>query len=684
MPRRPRKQPSVSRGGVTNKKAPRPLKRSDSKISKWVTRDDIVGDEEDDFHSKRDQILLTGGANEGDEDWGAGDEEVFGLDLDDSSDQGDDEEHDDEQEDEDDDELGAEEPKKESKSRKESKKFKKKDSSPPPSEGGSDSEEIESWGKKKSAYYSSNADILALKEGEEDEDEAYEMEEQEAKRLQAKMRDGMDDGDFGLDDVAEIIEDDIEEKDVTSSNAIPSDTPLDKESAIRRLEKTSPETLALAREWDDVAHDLLEVQERINKQSGESESMAMGLSHLHHQTLLTYVATLAFYLHLRSTPPPLSPQTQSRLKVVLDRLLILKQALSTMEDLDFDASSEEEDDSEDSDISDMDDGEKAEMMRLFASGGDGFSGSKKTDHLSKKDGLSQLDALLAEADAEIAARVSKPKNKKQAKKTSSAPDKKSKKTKDSSQNAFDLVEPEFVPAKGSGRRTRDDSAESYGETTSLSVADDADKKERKRGLRFYTNKIETTARKREEGREKFGGDDDIPYREREREKQARIRREIAKARGTGGDDLGVDNDGAETETASVASAKRKRGPEGSGSGDEDENGYYELVKRAKKDRKEEKKRVYDEARQAEKMELNVEESAQGPRSLTRAILKNKGLTPHRSKSVRNPRVKKREKYEKAKKKVRSQKAVYKGGLAGKPYGGEESGITKVVKSVKLV
>ena len=41
-------------------------------------------------------------------------------------------------------------------------------------------------------------------------------------------------------------------------------------------------------------------------------------------------------------------------------------------------------------------------------------------------------------------------------------------------------------------------------------------------------------------------------------------------------------------------------------------------------------------------------------------------------------------YEQAKKKVRSQKAVYKGGLAGKPYGGEQSGITKVVKSVKLV
>lgn len=61
--------------------------------------------------------------------------------------------------------------------------------------------------------------------------------------------------------------------------------------------------------------------------------------------------------------------------------------------------------------------------------------------------------------------------------------------------------------------------------------------------------------------------------------------------------------------------------------------------------------------------LHVDETAEGPRSVSRAILKNKGLTPHRSKSVRNPRVKKRQRYEQAKKKVSSQKAVFKGGVA---------------------
>lgn len=80
-----------------------------------------------------------------------------------------------------------------------------------------------------------------------------------------------------------------------------------------------------------------------------------------------------------------------------------------------------------------------------------------------------------------------------------------------------------------------------------------------------------------------------------------------------------------------------------------------------------------------------DDSTDGPRSVSRAILKNRGLTPSRSKSVRNPRVKKRQRYEKAKKKVSSQKSVFKGGLAGTGgrYNGEKSGISKVIKGVRL-
>lgn len=89
------------------------------------------------------------------------------------------------------------------------------------------------------------------------------------------------------------------------------------------------------------------------------------------------------------------------------------------------------------------------------------------------------------------------------------------------------------------------------------------------------------------------------------------------------------------------------------------------------------------------MELDAasEESAAGPRGVTRQIMANKGLTPKRKKENRNARVKKRLQYAKAQKKVASQKPVFKGGiasLAGGQYSGEKTGIGRqTVKSRKL-
>ena len=67
-----------------------------------------------------------------------------------------------------------------------------------------------------------------------------------------------------------------------------------------------------------------------------------------------------------------------------------------------------------------------------------------------------------------------------------------------------------------------------------------------------------------------------------------------------------------------------------------------------------------------------------------AIEKNKGLTPKRKKEVRNPRLKKRLKYEDKKKKLRSVRAVYKGGEGKGGYQGELTGIKGgLIRSVKL-
>jgi len=61
------------------------------------------------------------------------------------------------------------------------------------------------------------------------------------------------------------------------------------------------------------------------------------------------------------------------------------------------------------------------------------------------------------------------------------------------------------------------------------------------------------------------------------------------------------------------------------------------------------------------------------RGVTREIMKNRGLVPHKKKSNRNPRVKKREQYKKALRKRKSQVKDVIVGEAGR-YGGEVTGI----------
>jgi hypothetical protein len=42
-------------------------------------------------------------------------------------------------------------------------------------------------------------------------------------------------------------------------------TPLDKKAALRHMEKTNPETLALAYDWEDIAVKVIQTQEKIKE-----------------------------------------------------------------------------------------------------------------------------------------------------------------------------------------------------------------------------------------------------------------------------------------------------------------------------------------------------------------------------------------------------------------------------------
>ena len=149
-------------------------------------------------HHSKDQILLDGDrGNRGEDD--EDDEEVFALKgLDDDSDGDEEYNHSDGDDAGDEETLENNVPASKTKKSTKSKKGKGKAVEDKSSD---EEEEEEGWGRGRAAYYASNADQL-----ESDDEEGNELEEQEAKRLQSKMREEMKDDDFGLNDNPELDE----------------------------------------------------------------------------------------------------------------------------------------------------------------------------------------------------------------------------------------------------------------------------------------------------------------------------------------------------------------------------------------------------------------------------------------------------------------------------------------------
>lgn len=222
----------------------------------------------------------------------------------------------------------------------------------------------------------------------------------------------------------------------------------------------------------------------------------------------------------------------------------------------------------------------------------------------------------------------------------------------------------------------DDDNSDFGEEDALDARTAADKAARKKSLKFYTSQIAQKANRRAGAGRDAGGDMDIPHRERLRDRQARLLA-AAEKRGKNGSKHGADLDDNSDEDDAVA-AKAVRG-------EEDE--YYDMVAHKAKDKKEDKAARYAAYAAASKADrvVEVEQIGQdGKRKINYAIEKNKGLTPKRSKDVRNPRVKKRKQYEAKQKKLKSMKPVWQGGEPKGGYKGEQSGINVgVVKSTRL-
>ena len=224
----------------------------------------------------------------------------------------------------------------------------------------------------------------------------------------------------------------------------------------------------------------------------------------------------------------------------------------------------------------------------------------------------------------------------------------------------------------------DDSDSELGEQTTLTAHEAAEKAKRKKTLRFYTSQIAQKANKRDAAGREAGGDMDIPYRERLKDRQARLNAE-AENRGrkkpVQSEPLG---DQSDEEDRQLAQDLRN----------DTEGNYYDLIASQTSQKKADRRALRDARIAAEKeggtVRVVEQTTADGKRAISYAIEKNKGLAPKRKKDIRNPRVKKRKKYEEKKKKLGSIRQVYKGGEGRGGYGGELTGIkTGLIRSVKL-
>ena len=226
---------------------------------------------------------------------------------------------------------------------------------------------------------------------------------------------------------------------------------------------------------------------------------------------------------------------------------------------------------------------------------------------------------------------------------------------------------------GGKNADEDESASDYGDEQPLTEEQYAEKARKRKSLRFYTSQITSKANKRGHASRDAGGDDDMPYKERNRDRQERLMKE-AQARGRQETDV---NEFAHDDDYDNLPSQRDRNDE-----------YYDTLLNANSKKKADKNAKAEAyARAAEEGATVYEEETVGPdgkRAITYAIEKNKGLMPRRKKDVRNPRVKKRKKYDEKMKKLGSMRQLFKGGEGRGGYGGELTGIkTNLVKSVKL-
>lgn len=524
--------------------------------------------------------------------------------------------------------------------------------------GGAESEEedegIAAWGSSKKDLY--NADQI------ETEVDALE-EEQEAKRLQLKQLQAMNEADFGFDE-SEWVESGKDAEDGADAGVVTEVLPqleitedMDTDEKLKILKSRYPEFEPLAKDFVDLQNSFKDLQQAASKASStdddSEEPQPSPVPVVKFRALSAYLGTISMYFMLLSSPSPDAtsehvPMTPAELRQhpVMGSLVKFRKLWNTVKDL------EELEEPVEEPIKET----KTETTK-----------APKTQETKKpkQKKLSKAEIAQAEAEALRAERLR--------------------------QTEAGLADLENLATEPSRKRKtqkvkaplKDDDSD-FGDEDALTAHEAEEKAKQKRSLRFYTSQLAQKANKRNAAGRDAGGDADLPYRERLRDRQARLNVEAEKR---GRKELNPDQQlGGDSDDEDRRVAKELRRGEGAKEDDDDE--YYDMVASRSKKRKDDKQARADAHAEAERLGGKVFEQEEigpdGKRAITYQIQKNKGLHAKRSKDSRNPRVKKRKKYEEKKKKLGSTKQLYKGGEGRGGYGGELTGIKKnLVKSVKL-
>ncbi|KAI4917453.1 hypothetical protein J4E85_009972 [Alternaria conjuncta] len=643
------------KAGSGGSRAPKALKEEDSRMA--VNSYEDVADSEDEFHINRDKVLLDEGPaakrlrkyQEEDKFLEASDEEI----LDAGSDDDDEDDFDDQDtgDESGDDVTGQRKPVDE------------------------EDEDVGGWGTSKKDYY--NADAIETEQDALDE-------EAEARRIQKKQLQSMTEADFGFDEDEWMAQEG--EKDAEGGAVVTEVLPqlqitdnMTEEERMKIMRTRYPEFEHISKEYlrlqplhEELAAAAKAAEKVLKAQmakSGKADRISPTPKAVtKYRACAAYLAAMAMYFAvLGSTatddgsPVIAMDPTELHEHPVMETLLKCQKVWTRIENLPIADPMVETGDDDDSAMEDVSAEELENDLTVKKPTKQKKTRAERAAELAQAEAAARRAAKLAKTEQDLASLDTL---------ADKAALKKASRKKKTAEPKLNLL-------------NADDS--DFGEETELTAHEAAEKAKKKKSLRFYTSQIAQKANKRDAAGKDMGGDADIPHRERLKDRQARLQAEAEK-RGQHKDAgpgvaLGED-DGASSADEAPATKRDDF---------EDEDGYYDMIAARSEDKKQTKLERAEAYALAKKQGAQVIEEEvvgdDGRRMISYQIQKNKGLTPHRKKSVRNPRVKKKEKYKEKQKKLKSMKQVFDKGAAAKGsanYGGELTGIKSgLVRSRKL-